>query len=1559
MADDEKKINMKNDLDDKKVKGEIDEQNDKETKIQETPKQIRQTVMKGGSVINIKEIETFTVAKLQEELEKLKVPTDGKKLILIERLKTAAIFLGKTNDPEKKDIMNKDEDDIKTKNESNTEKENDMDSDEYYAHFFSDNIGDKRKKVSKTEKKVLYKKSSRPTSSESESEEELGYDSRNSKKLSLNMKKGKLNFDTSDYSESDDSSDQEMLKQPTKTKRRDHRWRDMRETRYEHDRRECNEREHDRRERNEHERDRRERDRRERSRREGNRAKHEFTIRDVENSLTEFSGDDKIQVEQWLNEFEDISNLLEWHDLQKIIYAKRMLKGSAKKFMLTKKISTWKKIKKDLTKEFITKLSSATVHSQLRKRKRLSDETAKQYIYSMIEIANQGTVDEEALVEYIIDGIQDYESNKAILYSARNIQELKKCFEAYERMKEKSKGRQTTTQKEESNHRNKENKNQTSSTKEDHGNKNSDGKRPGQKRCFSCGSKEHERVNCTNKDKGPKCFKCNMFGHIAPNCTKESQSVGCISSNDEGLISMKVRGRNYRALLDTGSDVNLVPTDIYEKIGRPEMSPTTRCFTGLGNKTTNPVGRVKLDIEIDNQVYSTPFYVVPKDSMKYNFILGQEWIKDMEITISQGKISVRQVPARCEQGQDNDGLLLNATYTEFHEDLKVLQCIAVDEIDVPAPYEVKVRQLLEDYSPQKQVKTNIETKIKLKDDDPVCLQPRRLAPKEKKILSDQIKEWLEKDIIRPSDSEYASPVVIVPKKDGSHRVCIDFRQLNKKIVRDRFPMPLVDDKIDALVNFSVFSVVDLKNGFFHVPVEKNSQKYTSFVTPDNQYEFVKTPFGLCNSPTSFLRFVDNVFKDLVRKSIAITYMDDIIIPGKDYDDAFDNLVQVLKVAAENGLELNRKKCKFLQTKIEFLGYVVESGSVTPSPTKIKAVQHFPEPKTVKQVQSFLGLTGYFRRFVKDYAKMAYPLYEVRDGQHFFFGNTQKLSFSKLKEALSNEPVLRIYDPEAVTELHTDASKLGYGAVLLQKKPDEKYFHPVHYMSRKTSEGEKKWCSYELEVLAIIEALKKIKVYLLGIRFKIITDCHAFQKTLGKINLPPKVTRWALQLEEFDYEIEHRMGDRMKHVDALSRNPVMMVEDLMLEVIKKEQKKEERLNVIIQLLLKEPYEDYSMQNEILMKTIDGRNVVVLPTSMQQEVLKKVHDNGHFGTKKMQEIIQADYYVPRLREKLDHLVECCITCIMAEKKKGKKEGLLQPIPKGDIPLHTYHVDHIGPITATSKLYKYLFVVVDSFSKFTWIFPIKTTNASEVLSKMDIMQASFGNPYRIISARGAAFTSTTFQEYCAKEKIEHVLTTTGVPRGNGQVERINGIIVPVLTKFSKDKPEQWYRHVNKLQRCINSTFQRSISRSPFEVLFGVKMRHQDDVAILEVLEQEAVELFDREREDLRNAAKKSILKIQEENKKYHDKHSKEARNYQEWDIVAIRRTQFGPGMKIKQKYLGPYKVSQVKGNDRYEVIRVGNFDEDGSMITTTSADYMKPYVFPSEAEGFRGWPNVGLET
>lgn len=187
--------------------------------------------------------------------------------------------------------------------------------------------------------------------------------------------------------------------------------------------------------------------------------------------------------------------------------------------------------------------------------------------------------------------------------------------------------------------------------------------------------------------------------------------------------------------------------------------------------------------------------------------------------------------------------------------------------------------------------------------------------------------------------------------------------------------------------------------------------------------------------------------------------------------------------------------------------------------------------------------------------------------------------------------------------------------------------------------------------------------------------------------------------------------------------------------------------------------------------------------------------------MMEAIQKEYYIPRLKEKLEQYVECCVPCVLAERKKGKKEGLLKPIPKGDAPLNTYHMDHLGPIISTAKLYKYLLVVVDEFSKFVWIYPTKTTNTKEVLDRLISMQQIFGNPQRIVTDKGTAFTSSQFNDYCKEENIEHVTITTGVPRGNGQAERINKIIIPTLTKLSLDNPSRWYRHVPKLQRCINS--------------------------------------------------------------------------------------------------------------------------------------------------------------
>ncbi|GFT93321.1 retrovirus-related Pol polyprotein from transposon 17.6 [Trichonephila clavipes] len=416
-------------------------------------------------------------------------------------------------------------------------------------------------------------------------------------------------------------------------------------------------------------------------------------------------------------------------------------------------------------------------------------------------------------------------------------------------------------------------------------------------------------------------------------------------------------------------------------------------------------------------------------------------------------------------------------------------------------------------------------------------------------------------------------------------------------------------------------------------------------------------FGICKSNRNgqvheFSNATYQVyFRDLTRKGIVIRYLDGLVIPAKNEQEVLEKLKIIFEVAKKYGLEIKFKKCQFLKKKIEFLGHIVESGTIKPSPTKTLAVRKFPEPTTtIKQVQSFLGLTGYFRKYIKDYSKITKPLSDLTRKENlfvFFFGTQQKEAFEKLKKIMSEGPILHLYKYGRKTELHTDACKQGYGAILLEEAEDGK-LHPVYYMSKNTNTAEEKYDSYELEVLAIINALKKLRVYLLGKHFKIVTECSAFQKIMQKKDLIPRIARWALQLEKFDYEIEHRAGS------------------------------------------------------------------------------------------------------------------------PNKKTGKKEGFLNPISKESIHLSTYHVDFIGPLPSTNKNYQHIFTVVDAFTKFTWLYPVKTVSAESALEKLKQQQKTFGNPIRIISDRGSAFTSKLFYDYCDEENIQHLQIATGVPRGNGQVEQ-----------------------------------------------------------------------------------------------------------------------------------------------------------------------------------------------
>lgn len=1293
--------------------------------------------------------------------------------------------------------------------------------------------------------------------------------------------------------------------------------------------------------------------------------------------IPKFSGRDKTYpVSRWVLDVEENGEICGWTPLQQLLMARRSLSGTAQLWLQTERPhKTWEELKSALSKEFPDTVDIKAIHELMSQRKKRSDESCIDYMMVMKELGKRGKMPDYVAIKYVVDGIVDHETNKIMLYGVTTYSDLKEKLKIYEIIKEKMKLEHPRS---------------TYKRNENRGNMNFKNKPT--KKCYNCGNGDHVSVDCPQKAQGPKCFNCDEYGHISPRCphkknvaeerssasrwrssggnknhhggasnsgsgsgervTMFNQSTFDHTSHQETSYSdadvtdvsdddskrqsqmkfdifdvnkpqpekpmkiVELFGKPTSALIDSGSDVNLVSSEFCVNVDIVTNNNIT--LSGLGFTKIESLGCVTTNIVIDGtKYYDVLFYVVPKDCMPFDIIIGLEFLKSV-ITVMNGS-DVWMKPVKwvnqinCFNSSVDVGPLCNTFLKE------------------------EVIKMVESYQPCQVKEAPIQLKIIVKDDVPVVQRPRRISLKEQVVVEEQVAEWLEQGIIRVSYSEYASPLVLVRKKDGTIRVCVDYRKLNSKIVKDEFPLPIIEDYIDKLAEAKVFSVLDLKNGFFHLNVSHESIKYTAFVTHHGQFEFLKAPFGLSICPNYFMRFVTIIFRELISKGIVLIFVDDILIPAKDEHQAVERLREVLKVASEYGLQINWKKAHLICRSITYLGHTIENGQVRPASEKIDAVMRFPEPNCVKQLHSFIGLASYFRKYIQNFASIARPLTDLlKKDTSFEFNKEQRCAFNCLKERLTTKPVLQIFNPRLETEMHTDASCLAYAAILMQRSNDDGGLHPVYFMSRKTNDAEKKYSSYELESLAIIEGVKKFRHYLYGIHFKIVTDCQAFQMTLKKKDLCTRVARWALLLQEFDFVVEHRSGTRMKHTDALSRNPYVAAVTLHDEV-KQAQQLDDGLKAIIEILQNTTYKDYYLDNGLLYKGTEKR--LVIPKSMENEIIRRAHANGHFARKKMIELISKDYYINNLDKKIEEFITTCIPCLLATRKAGKQEGFLTPIEKEESPLHTLHLDHIGPMTETKKQYNHILTIMDAFTKFTWIFPTKGTTSKETIEKLKIHQQHFGNPTRFITDRGTAYTSNEFQEYCKDENIQHIKITTGVPRGNGQVERVHRVIISVLTKLCIENPALWYRHVSRLQRSLNSTFQRSISTTPYQLMIGTKMRLKEDIEIYDLLLQEERDSYSEEREKLRERAKEQILQVQEENIKNFNKKRKESTKYKEGDLVAIKRTQFGTGMKLKAKYLGPYQIVKVKRNNRYDVKKLDP-NAEGPGVTSSSADFMKAW-------------------
>lgn len=839
-----------------------------------------------------------------------------------------------------------------------------------------------------------------------------------------------------------------------------------------------------------------------------------------------------------------------------------------------------------------------------------------------------------------------------------------------------------------------------------------------------------------------------------------------------------------------------------------------------------------------------------------------------------------------------------------------------------------------------------EMNIQLADTEPIVYRPYKLSHSEREEVRIMVDELLKYDIIQESQSPYASPVLLVKKKTGDKRLCVDYRALNKKTIKQHYPLPRIEDQIDRLAGNKFFCALDLASGYYQIPLSKESRSKSSFVTPDGQFEFKRMPFGLANAPAVFQRTINLVLGNL-RYNIALAYMDDILVPSRSFEEGIERLEIVLQRFREAGLTLKPQKCYFFQNHVDYLGFEISQEGVRPGFKKIDSVKNFPKPKDVHNVRQFIGLASFFRRFIRGFGEIARPLTKLlKKNSVWLWSQIQEEAFDKLKNALISRPVLALYNPSLETQIHTDASKHGIGSVLLQKQIDG-VFKPVAYYSRQTSPEESHFSSYELETLAVIAALVKFRTYVLGLNFTIVTDCNSLRATFLKRDMLPRVARWWSLIQEYDCNVVYKSGKGMIHVDALSRNPttenagiikaidtldIMTITDDWLTTV---QLADSEIQRIKKILSDKDFDDMvEIRKNFVLKrdrvykvTEDGLRWVV-PKGCRWQILQKNHDEiGHFAFDKTLDKVKEHYWFPRMRKFIQKYVSSCLECAHNKLPAGKKQGYLHPIPKVNKPFHTIHIDHVGPFVKSKRKNCYILVIVESFTKFIVLKAVKNTKSTSTIAVLRDYFGTFGLPKRLISDRGTSFTSSKFKSFITEIGVHHVKNAVASPRANGQVERYNRTILDSLASQNHGKDERlWDDRLLQVQWGLNNTLNKGTGKTPSEVLFGLRLTGINEGSLVSEIDDDIITNTSDENElsncyklrDIRDEVDDHTKKSQEKQKNRYDKKRKQALKFKIGDLVRVERAAHtvGKSRKLLAKCSGPYRVTKVLDHDRYEI-------------------------------------------
>lgn len=877
-----------------------------------------------------------------------------------------------------------------------------------------------------------------------------------------------------------------------------------------------------------------------------------------------------------------------------------------------------------------------------------------------------------------------------------------------------------------------------------------------------------------------------------------------VEGDERAYLTVQVLGCEIKGLLDSGANrtvVNSVGLSWLNNLGLVSKNgKVTKCTLADGSECCVP-GVVTVPFSVRDHHCVLDVIVVP--NVKHTLILGVDFWKSLGIVpdLRRGEWS-------------------------FSSDIVANVC-GLSSVELPESQRIALESVVQfGVGDGKSLGcTHLVKHVIRTNSEPIKQRYYPLSPVLRGYVNEELDKMLELGVVRPSNSPWSSPIVMVKKKDGSYRFCVDYRKVNAVTQKDAYPLPYISNILDMLRDANYLSTIDIKSAYWQIPMDEESKPITAFTVPNRGlFEFNRLPFGLHNAPATWQRLIDRVIGADLNDSVFV-YLDDIVIATSTFDEHLRVLKEVIQRLQNAGLTINKEKCQLGRKELKYLGYVVDNLGLRVDPDKVSAILAIPAPSNIKEVRRIVGMASWYRRFIPNFSTLVAPIVNLlRKGRTFKWSSECEKAFLDLKHKLVTAPVLRCPDFNVPFRIHCDASDFGLGGVLSQETEEGEQV--VAYASRSLMKNERNFTTTEKECLAILYSIEKFRPYIEGSHFTVVTDHYAL-KWLNNLKDPNgRLARWCVKLQQYDFDVVHRPGKDHVLPDALSR-AVPVIGEIEVESVK-----DKWYNDMLSRVSLKPqkYPLWTVEGKKLLRRVNNLYPgltggkfswrTVVPKEERKSLICKFHDeptSGHMGTYKTYHRLAEKFYWPKMRNDVASYIRRCQACLMSKPDRRAPAGKLLGRPDVVRPWQTICVDLVGPLPKSLHGNMYVLSCLDYFSKFVLLFPLRTANAKSICRQIeDNVFCLFGVPAIIICDNGKQFVSKEFKDLAQRYNVKLSFTPFYHPQANA-VERVHSSINNMLRAYVGDNQRAWDDLLPKIACAIRTSRHEATKLSPYFINFG----------------------------------------------------------------------------------------------------------------------------------------------